>query len=214
MLSGTFASLIAGSQPQEHRMAIIIAGVCLKGLGWMISFMIYSIYIYRLMRVGLPAPDRRPGGFIAVGPPAFTCLALIGLSQALPEDSLSFMQRAGMTDVLRTLAEFMGIFLWGLSAWFFCITLFSVLLGVKQMSFKLNWWAFVFPNVGFTIATIEIGQVLQSEAILWFSSAMTILLVATWLFVLVSHINAVVKKKILMPGMDEDKGELRVDLKV
>lgn len=188
-------------------MQIIVAGVCLKGLGWMISFMVYGIYIYRLMQHGLPAPDRRPGGFIAVGPPAFTCLALIGLSQALPEDSLYFIQRTGGTDVLRTLAEFVGIFLWGLSAWFFCITLVSILIGVKQMSFRLNWWAFVFPNVGFTIATIRIGQTLRSEGILWFATVMTILLVATWLFVLVSHINAVVKRKIMMPGMDEDKGE-------
>lgn len=208
MLSGTFASLIAASQPQHHRMAIIVAGVCLKGLGWMISLMIYSIYMLRLIQNGLPAPDRRPGGFIAVGPPSFTALALIGLSQALPEDSLYFIQRAGMTDVIRTMAEFVGIFLWGLSAWFFCVTLLSILVGVKRMSFKLNWWAFVFPNVGFTIATIRIGESLQSEAVLWFSSVMTILLVATWLFVLVSHIRAVVQRKIMMPGMDEDKGEL------
>lgn len=166
MLSGTFASLIASSQPLHYRMPIIVAGVCLKGLGWVVSFMIYSIYIYRLMQHGLPAPDRRPGGFIAVGPPASTALALIGLSQALPEDSVYFIQRAGMTNFLRTLAEFTGIFLWGLSAWFFCITLLSILIGVKQMSFRLNWWASVFPNVGFTIATIRIGEALQSEAIL------------------------------------------------
>lgn len=69
------------------------------------------------------------------------------------------------------------------------------------------WWAFVFPNAGFTIATIRIGEQLESEGILWVGSAMTILLVAMWLFVLVSNIKALIQRKILMPGLDEDKGE-------
>ena len=35
---------------------------------------------------------------------------------------------------------------------------------------------------------------------------MTILLVAMWMFVFVFMIRAVLKKEILMPGKDEDKG--------
>ena len=75
------------------------------------------------------------------------------------------------------------------------------------MSFHLVWWAFVFPNVGFTIATIRIGEQFESNGILWVGSAMTILLVATWIFVLMSHVRAIWKKQILMPGKDEDKDE-------
>lgn len=41
--------------------------------------------------------------------------------------------------------------------------------------------AVVFPNVGFTISTIYLGQELESNAILWVSVAMILLLVTVWL---------------------------------
>ena len=50
------------------------------------------------------------------------------------------------------------------------------------MSWHNTWWAFIFPNVGFTISTIYLGQELESEAILWVSTGMVIMLVVFWLF--------------------------------
>jgi hypothetical protein len=47
----------------------------------------------------------------------------------------------------------------------------------------------VFPNVGFTIATINIGHALMSEGILWLGSVMTIMLVAIYLFVGASELS-------------------------
>lgn len=44
--------------------------------------------------------------------------------------------------------------------------------------------AFIFPNVGFTLATVYLGQELESNAILWFSVGMIILLVVFWLLCL------------------------------
>ena len=67
-------------------------------------------------------------------------------------------------------------------------------------------WAFVFPNVGFTIATIDIGEKFKSQGIQWVGSIMTIFIFITWLFVLINHIKAVVTKRMMMPGIDEDKG--------
>lgn len=75
------------------------------------------------------------------------------------------------------------------------------------MTFHLVWWAFVFPNVGFTISTIDIGEQLKSQGIEWVGSIMTILVFIAWLFVLANHIKALLTKRMLMPGMDEDKGE-------
>ncbi|KAK4609908.1 Malic acid transport protein [Fulvia fulva] len=195
----------------SQREAIIVAGITFQGLGWMVAFMVYAIYMHRLMQFGLPAPNLRPGMFIAVGPPSFTGLALIGLSQALHEDMGDFQARPGIIIVLQTMADFIAIFLWCLSLWFFCIAMLSVLGGVKKMTFHLAWWAFVFPNVGFTIATIRIGEQLGSEGILWVASIMTILLVAMWIFVLVAHVRAVWMRQIMMPGVDEDKEDYKAN---
>ena len=62
----------------------------------------------------------------------------------------------------------------------------------------------MFPNAGFTIATISIGKALESEGIQWIGTAMTIVVILVWFFVAIYHIKSVWKKKILWPGKDED----------
>ena len=39
------------------------------------------------------------------------------------------------------------------------------------------------------------------------ASVMCILLICAWIFVFVSHVRAFLRKDIMMPGKDEDKGE-------
>ena len=173
----------------------------------MIAFLMYAAYIHRLMGYGLPDPNHRPGMFISVGPPSFTGLALIGLARALPSDYGYFASHPLAIEILRTVADFTATFLWVLAFWFFCITLIAVLAGARKMGFHLIWWGCVFPNVGSTIATISIGEQFESEAILWVGSVMTVLLVATWIFVFLAEVRAILGKDIMIPGKDEDAGE-------
>jgi tellurite resistance protein TehA-like permease len=65
----------------------------------------------------------------------------------------------------------------------------------------------VFPNTGFTISIIDIGNQLESQGIQWVGSIMSILIFVMWLFVICSHISAVTTGKIMMHGQDEDVGE-------
>jgi C4-dicarboxylate transporter/malic acid transport protein len=207
MFSGTIASLIAPDQPPEQRLPIIIAGVTFQGLGILVSMIMYPIYLGHLMVDGLPDIDLRPGMFIAVGPPSFTSLALIGMGNALPPNYSFFASHPIAIEVLQTVALFTACFLWSLGFWFFCISLISTAGGIPKMTFHLTWWAFVFPNLGLTIATIEIGREFESKGILWVGSGMTVLVVLVWMFVFVSHMKAVWQHKILWPGRDEDKDE-------
>lgn len=138
-----------------------------------------------------------------VGPPAFTALAFIGMANGLP-DSLDRMQ-GGTLDVgvIRTFALISAIFLWGLSLWWFCIAAVAVIRSPPKY-FHLGWWAMVFPNTGFILATISIAKEFGNPHVLRFTSAMSILLVLMYFFVLGSHIRAVVKQDIMYPGRDED----------
>ncbi|KAI9704600.1 MAG: hypothetical protein M1820_005513 [Bogoriella megaspora] len=207
MLSGTIASVISPTQPPYQRLPIMVAGMTFQGLGFWVAIIMYPIYIGRLMESGLPGPNLRPGMFIAVGPPSFTALALIGISRSIPADYGYFAIYPSSVETLQQLALAFAIFIWALAFWFFCISLLSVLAEGLSMSFHLVWWAFVFPNTGFTIAVIEIGQELRSNAVTWVGSILSILLVAIYLFVLGSHVYAVLTKQILWPGKDEDKDE-------
>jgi tellurite resistance protein TehA-like permease len=126
MLSGTIASVIGESQPVSARMPILVAGLGCQGLGFTIAILMYAHYIGRLMQVGYPDREHRGAMFIGVGPPSFTCLALIGMANALPDDL--DLQMDGLIDakVLRTMALVAALFLWVLAMWFFMITLVAV----------------------------------------------------------------------------------------
>ncbi|CAI0655244.1 unnamed protein product [Colletotrichum noveboracense] len=105
---------------------------------------------------------------------------------------------------IRAVALFTAVFLWGLSFWFFSSACLSTVFGMPDHSFHLSWWSFVFPNVGFTVATIRIGEAFGSEGLLWLATVFTILLVAVWLFVGFCCARAVVRRKLVWPGRDED----------
>lgn len=208
MLCGTIAATIAGSQPAGYAVPILIGGITCQGLGFMVYLFIVPIYICRLFVGGLPEPAKRPGMFIALGPPSFTSLAVIGMSTAsfdkFPAYLVNQPGSAHVADVLFILAVNVGIFLWALSFWLLCCAITSMVACSKRLNFHLGWWAFIFPNVGFTIATIEIGIAIGSTAVLWVSTVLICILVALWLFVGCSHIRAVWRREILWPGKDED----------
>ncbi|KAI1287728.1 voltage-dependent anion channel-domain-containing protein [Xylaria venustula] len=203
MLSGTIASVIAESQPDIAAIPIIIGGLGAQGLGISVSILMYSHMVGRLMQEELPNREHRPGLFMNVGPPAFTALALIGMAKGLP-DSLD-RQEGGTLDVgvIRTFALISAIFLWGLSLWWFSIAAVAV-LRLRPKYFHLGWWAMVFPNTGFILATISIAKEFGNAHVMQFTSALSVLLVSMYIFVLVSHIRAVLKQDIMYPGRDED----------
>ncbi|KAI1631562.1 voltage-dependent anion channel [Biscogniauxia mediterranea] len=203
MLSGTIASVIAESQPDIAALPIVVAGTTCQGLGISVAVMMYAHMIGRLMQSGLPNREHRPGLFMNVGPPAFTALALIGMANGVPE---SFdREQDGILDanMIRTMAIISGIFLWALALWWFFIAAIAV-LSSRPKYFHLGWWAMVFPNTGFILATITIGNSLKSDQVLWVATGMSICLLLMYLFVLYSHIRAVVVQDIMYPGRDED----------
>lgn len=207
MLTGTIASLIGGSQPPERALAIIVSGCAYQGFGWLISLVAIVALIRNLLDHGLPPPAMRPGMFIPVGACAYTVVALIGQATAIPKPPSYgyFTSHPMAAETLQILALFIGLFLWLFAFWLFAIAFLANVSVIGKMPFSLTWWAFIFPNVGFTIATTMIGRELESETILWVASVMTILLVVIWVVSAVACCMAVWQRKIVWSGRDEDK---------
>ncbi|GKU07815.1 malic acid transport protein [Fusarium langsethiae] len=207
LVTGILAAKIAGSQPQWSAVQIIVAGLMGQGLGWMLALFIYAVYLSRLIQHQLPAPSKRPGMFIAVGPTAFTCAGLISLGtqakSSLPDDflgSLSFP----IGELWYGISVAVGLFIWLVAIWFSALSALSVLRGVRKMEFSLTWWALIFPNVGLALATINVGKNLNSHGIQVFASALTVLLVALWFVCAAAHIRAIIRRDLLAVGKDMD----------
>ncbi|KAH7413988.1 voltage-dependent anion channel [Phaeosphaeria sp. MPI-PUGE-AT-0046c] len=204
MLTGTIASVIAGSQPGPRAEMVIISGLAFKGYGWLISSVCIVYFVRLLLDKGLPPPPMRPALFIPVGSLAYTIVALIGLANAIP-DTGYFARHPLAKEILTVTALFVSIFMWLFAFWVFAIAVVANVSCAKNMPFALAWWAFIFPNVGFMLSTSMIGKELESEAILWVASVMTIGLVAIWLIAAVACVKAVWVGTIMWPGKDEDK---------
>lgn len=211
MLVGTLASAIARQQPPSQSLPILVAGLSYQGLGMMVAMFMYSLYFGRLLTSGLPVDMSRPAMFIAVGPPAFTALAFIGMAHDVTQAEI-FETNIGLDGIdssligpmLLLLALIAAIFLWVLSFWFFAIALVATIEAIPRNDFHLNWYAYVFPNVGFTIATIRIGQRLNAPPIIGLGTGMTVVLFALWLLIVNCHIKAFISRQICWPGKDED----------
>jgi C4-dicarboxylate transporter/malic acid transport protein len=209
LVVGPLASTIIPNQPHSAAVPIWIGGVMLQGVGWCVALMMYAIYTQRLMVSALPDPSTRPGMFVSVGPAGYTTHALISLGRQAPR-VFGDREMFGITsipvgDVIKIIGILAGFFVILFSFWFFCVSAVSVLAGIKQMSFTLNWWAFVFPNAGLTLATIQTGGALSSPGINGIASALTIGLVIMWIVCAIAHVQAVRKGNVMWPGKDEDK---------
>lgn len=216
MLSGTIASVIARTQEEVAILPVLGAGLTCQGLGLSVAMFMYAHMIGRLMESGLPNREHRPGLFMCVGPPAFTALALIGMSNSLGRSPLSTVTDAAADVtgneakylaldmlVLYNMAVVAAIFLWALSLWWLGIAVVAVARAPPRY-FHLGWWAAVFPNTGFTLATIAMAGEFKNEAVNWTTTAMSIIMVCIYLFVLVNHVRAVWIQDIMYPGRDED----------
>ncbi|CEI62202.1 hypothetical protein FVEN_g10299 [Fusarium venenatum] len=204
MLSGTIASVIAETQPNLDALTIIGAGLTCQGLGLSVAVMMYAHMIGRLMQAGLPNREHRPGLFMCVGPPAFTALAVIGMANGMPESwDIVGGDGAVTVAIVKLIAVMSAIFLWALSLWWFGIAAVAVIQAPPKY-FHLGFYAMVFPNTGFTLATISIGKALESSAIGWVATGMTILILCVFVFVFVSHVKAFITQDIMYPGRDED----------
>lgn len=208
LVVGPMAGTMIPSQNMRQGLDMWIGAVMLQGLSWTVALMMYSMYTTRLMTSQLPSPSTRPGMYVSVGPAGYTAAGLISLGTRAP--SVLAPNTFNVDDVpdgntIKLLGIVTGIFLILFAFWFFCISTVGVIAGSRRMSFTLNWWAFVFPNAGLTLAAIQVGSALRSPGINGICSALTILLVIFWLITAVAHIRALLQGKIMWPGKDEDK---------
>lgn len=198
----------------DRALLIIISGYVIQGIGFLVSLMIYSAFIYRLMTQKLPRESLRPGMFISVGPSAFTIAAVVNMGQELPKVVPADFMGEGTGElagqVAMICANFMGLWLWGLALWFFLVSVGAHWSCMRKgrLDFAMTWYSFIFPNTALTTATFAIAKALNgNRPIQYVGCAMSILVVIAWCLVFGMMIRAVIIHQILWPQKQEDRTE-------
>ena len=211
ILMGPHAGVLAKQVSQPAALNIIIGGFTLQGIGFLVAFMIYGSFIYRLMTQKLPAAALRPGMFMSVGPSAFTAAALINVSNSanigIPANYMGNGALAAM--VVRIVADWSALWLWGLAIWFFIISLGAQIscIGHGKLTFAMTWFSFIFPNTALVTSTFAIGRAFQSHALQVIGCVLAVTLIIAYFAVCGAMVRAIMLKQILWPQKGEDRCE-------
>ncbi|KAJ8108556.1 hypothetical protein OPT61_g8094 [Boeremia exigua] len=214
LMLGVVGSAILKNQPATAGLPIFIGSIAFQGLGWTVAYFILTIYVTRLVNSSLPAPPKRPAMYVAVGPAAYTVNTLVALGMQAPKHiPKGFLGIDGIPvgDVFKAVAIAVGIFMWLVSFWFSALSTVSVLISAKESHFTLNWWAFIFPNVGLVTALLQIAEALELSSVQGVCTAATGVLILLWVFCAVMHTRALKRREILWPGQDEDMEDVNGD---
>jgi len=158
LLTAPFGSNLIGAAARTGQLgslntvAVAIAAVTVQGTGFLISFMVCAAFLYRLMTQKLPRDAQRPGVFISIGPSGFTAAGLVQLGNQTGDIfPPNFMGTVHAVFILRLLSYMAGLWLWGLSIWFFLVSVGSLWKYFRpdhkgKLPFQMTWFSFVFPN--------------------------------------------------------------------
>ncbi|PYH44408.1 putative C4-dicarboxylate transporter/malic acid transport protein [Aspergillus saccharolyticus JOP 1030-1] len=211
LIIGPHAGVLSSTLEPSRALRIIIGGTTIQGVGFLVSLMVYSAFIYRLMSQKLPRENVRPGMFVSVGPSGFTVSGIVNMAahakRSFPSDFLGNGPLAA--DIVKVVADFACLWLWGLALFFFFIASFAhwSVIGPGKMVFSMAWFSFVFPNTALITATFAIGKAFSCKAINIIGCVMVPPLILMWLFVLYMMVRAIVTRQILWPQKGEDKDE-------
>ena len=115
LVVGPFAGFLASSLDETRALDIIIGGFICQGVGFLVSLMVYSAYIYRLYSQKLPRENLRPGMFVSVGPSAFSAAAIISMAASADRAfSPAFMGDGKLAAmIVKVVGNFAALWLWG-----------------------------------------------------------------------------------------------------
>jgi tellurite resistance protein TehA-like permease len=193
----------SGQLNSLNAVAIAFASVSVQGAAFSISFMICAAFLYRLMTQKLPRDAQRPGVFISIGPFAFTVAGIVMLGnraeEIVPAD---FLGNTHAVFILRVLSVMVGVWLWGLSIWFFLVSTGSLWKYLKpdhRLPFQMTWFSFVFPNTALVTATLQLGRAFNSSALEVLGCVLAGCLVLVWLLVFGYMLRSLWQRELLWP---------------
>lgn len=211
LMLGVVGSAILKNQPSTAGLPIFIGSIAFQGLGWTVAYFILTIYVTRLVNSNLPAPPKRPAMYVAVGPAAYTVNTFVALGMQAPKHipkGFLGIDNIPVGEVFKAVAVAIGVFMWLVSFWFSALSTVSVLISANESHFTLNWWAFIFPNVGLVTALLQIAEALELSSVQMICTGATDLLTLLWVFCAIMHVRALARKEVLWPGQDEDMEDI------
>jgi tellurite resistance protein TehA-like permease len=161
VVAAASGGVVAEILPPQYALITIVTSYVLWGMGIPLALVVMTIYFHRLAIHKLPPSEVIVSVFLPLGPMgqgAYGIMQLGRVAMKVFPETRTLHPMAG--EILYVLGWMMATVLWGFGlVWLF----FAVASITKsKVPFNMGWWGFTFPIGVFTMATIGIGQELES----------------------------------------------------
>jgi tellurite resistance protein TehA-like permease len=161
VVAAASGGVVADILPPKYALVTIVTSYVLWGMGIPLALVVMTIYFHRLAIHKLPPSEVIVSVFLPLGPMgqgAYGIMQLGKVAMKVFPETRTLHPMAG--EILYVLGWMIAIVLWG----FGLVWLFFAVASITKSKFPFNmgWWGFTFPIGVFTMATISMGQELES----------------------------------------------------
>ena len=165
-----------------------IVYIVLSLMLWFVSvglaLSILVILFQRLALHKLPSSDLASSIFLPLGPTGTGALGMLLLSSNVHDISQTGATQAliSLLNVLPGIGMFVGIAMWTLATWWLLIAVIATIhyIRIKSLKFNLGFWAYTFPLGVYTMATVSLAKLIDSNLLHAYSVILTIILCTIW----------------------------------
>jgi C4-dicarboxylate transporter/malic acid transport protein len=165
----------------QKAVVIIVISYMLMGVGLSLALTITVIFFYRLAIHKLPPKEMINTTFIPLGALGQSAYGIIQIGSAcqkvIGDDYIK-----GLGSTAYNMSFIIALMLWGYGFWYLIIGILFVATSIK-IPFNMSWWALIFPLGSLTVATVAIGNIMDSMVFRVIASIFTVRLVIACIIV-------------------------------
>ncbi|KAJ3735679.1 voltage-dependent anion channel [Lentinula guzmanii] len=181
-----------------------ISSVFLVSIGLSLALMLLTIYIQRLIIIGVPQGGNVLSVFLPLGPTGQAGYSIILAGQyfkeALPlrHGGSTFMNDPSTGNIIYVVCICGAFILWALASMWMLFALLAVCdeLRKTHIPFRVNTWGLIFPNGVYANLTIALGSTFDSPFFRIWGAIYAVFTLLLWSFVAVKTVQLVHNRSI------------------
>lgn len=197
---GLFVLVFAGNfralnmTDQGTLQALLFFNTMVLGIAIPLTLVLYTIILFRCLFHNFPRRDVAPSFMIGVAP--------VGVSIIAMNTMLPVLQKSGIEivsiPVLASLVKIISLLLWSFGLWWliYALTVITLYFLKHRVPVTLGYWAFIFPPVAYTIATLLLAKSLNLPFLKATAVTLTVIFSVWWVVNILLTIRGMINKTI------------------
>lgn len=197
---GIFVLVFAGNFWATHMQnpsavnSILLLNTILLGIAIPLTIVFYTIILFRALFHNFPRRDVAPSFMIGVAPVGVSIIAMNTIVPVFAKSGIDFIDPA----MLGSIVKLVSILLWGFGIWWliYALSVITLYFLKHKVPVTLGYWAFIFPPVAYTIATLILAKSLDIPFLKVCALVLTVVFSIWWVVNVILTVRGMLNKSI------------------